>query len=44
MKNEELIKKFLSKIEDILYQDNKYTDKEMAKMIVDILEEEYDLE
>lgn len=43
MKHEKLIEKLLKKIEDVLYQENKYGEKEMAEMIVKILEDEYDL-
>ena len=43
MKYEYLIERLLEKIESILYQENRYSEKEMADMIVKILEEEYDL-
>ena len=44
MKHEKLVNKFLDKIEDILYRENKYSDKDMATIIVGILEDDYDLE
>jgi hypothetical protein len=37
-----LIEKFLQRVEDILYQDNKYNDKNIAELIIRILEDEYD--
>jgi len=42
-KHEGLILELLDKIGNMLYQDNKYGDKEMAEKIVEILEEKYDI-
>jgi hypothetical protein len=38
-----LIEKFLNEIENILYLDDKYNDKNMADRILKIIEEIYDL-
>ncbi|MDY0314947.1 MAG: hypothetical protein WC219_05060 [Acholeplasmataceae bacterium] len=42
-KHEKLIEELLEKIGNMLYQDNKYGEKEMAEMIVKVLEEKYDI-
>jgi hypothetical protein len=41
-KIEELVKEFLEKVQDILYKDDKYTDKSIAEIILKILENKYD--
>lgn len=41
--DEEMIEECLKKIENILYQDNKYSDKNMAEEILSLLEAEYDI-
>ncbi len=38
-----LIEKFLNEIENILYLDDKYNDKNMAEIILKIIEDIYDL-
>lgn len=43
-KYDELIDELLEKIGSMLYQDNKYSDKEMAEIIVKLLEEKYDIQ
>lgn len=42
-KHEELIEELLEKIGNMLYQDNKYGEKEMAEIIVKLLEGKYDI-
>lgn len=42
-KHDDLIKELLEKIGNMLYQENKYSEKEMAEMIVKVLEEQYDI-
>jgi hypothetical protein len=42
-KHDELIDELLEKIGNMLYQDNKYSEKEMAEMIVKLLEDKYDI-
>ena len=42
-KHDDLIKELLDKIGNMLYQENKYSEKEMAEMIVKVLEEQYDI-
>jgi predicted transcriptional regulator YheO len=39
----ELIEELLETIGSMLYQDNKYSEKEMAEKIVKVLEDKYDL-
>lgn len=41
--NEKLIEELLEKIGGMLYQDNKYGEKEMAEIIVKFLEKKYDI-
>jgi hypothetical protein len=43
MNVEQMIEKFLEKVEDILYQDDKFSDKNIAEILVKILEKEYDI-
>lgn len=43
MTENELIEKFLKEIENILYLDQTYNDKNIAEIIVRILEKEYDI-
>lgn len=42
-KHKQLIEEMLETIGNMLYQDNKYGDKEMAESIVRILEKKYDI-
>jgi hypothetical protein len=43
MDEDKLIKDFLKAIEEVLYQDNKFSDKNMADIILKMLVDEYDL-
>lgn len=43
MNEDDLIKKLLEKVESILYLDETYNDKNIAEIIMRILEEEYDI-
>lgn len=43
MTEEQLIKLFLEKVEDVLYLDQSYNDKNIAEIIVRILESVYDI-
>ena len=43
MNVEQMIEKFLEKVEDILYQDDKFSDKNIAEILVKIFEKEYDI-
>ena len=43
MNEEQLIEKFLDEVEAILYLDQTYNDKNIAEIILRILEDEYDI-
>jgi hypothetical protein len=43
MDEDRLIGEFLEAIEEVLYQDNKFSDKNMADIILQMLVKEYDL-
>jgi len=42
MTEEKLIEEFLKEVENILYLEQKYNDKNIAEIIIRILEKEYD--
>lgn len=42
MTEEQLIEEFLKEVENILYLEQKYNDKNIAEIIIRILEREYD--
>lgn len=43
MENNKLIDDMLDTVQHILYQDSKYSEKEMAEMIIKLLEKAYDI-
>jgi hypothetical protein len=43
MKEEQLITQFLEEVEAILYLEQSYNDKNIAEIIIRILEKEYDI-
>jgi len=43
MNEDQMIEKFLEEVENILYLDDKFSDKNIAEILINVLEKEYDI-